>query len=54
MPITVNVDNIEIGGDPSSLIVKDKTGKTVAATTLGHAIAFEPKAGEIYKVTSRR
>jgi alpha-glucosidase (family GH31 glycosyl hydrolase) len=54
MPITVNVDNIEIGGNPSSLIVKDKAGKTVAVTTLGHAIAFEPKAGEIYKVTNRR
>ena len=54
VPITVKIDNIEIGGNLSSLIVKDKAGKTVATTTLGHAIAFEPKAGEIYKVTSRR
>ncbi|HEY8997266.1 MAG TPA: TIM-barrel domain-containing protein [Edaphobacter sp.] len=51
VPLTVTTSNIEPGAQPSSLIVKDKAGKTVATTTLGHAIAFQPKAGESYKVT---
>jgi alpha-glucosidase (family GH31 glycosyl hydrolase) len=54
VPITVNISNIDVGGNASSLVVKDKAGKTVTTTTLGHAIAFEPKAGESYKVTSTR
>ncbi|WP_035355616.1 TIM-barrel domain-containing protein [Edaphobacter aggregans] len=53
-PITVNVSNIQVGADLGTLTVKDKAGKTVAATTLGHALAFEPKAGETYNVTSAR
>jgi alpha-glucosidase (family GH31 glycosyl hydrolase) len=51
VPVTITTSNLEPGAQPSSLIVKDKTGRTVATTTLGHAIAFEPKAGESYKVT---
>ena len=53
-PITVNVSDIEVGTQPSSLLVKDNAGKAIATTTLGHAVAFEPKAGETYKVTSKR
>lgn len=53
IPITVNISNIEIGGDPASLIVKDQAGKTVETVLLGHSVAFEPKAGETYKVTKR-
>jgi len=52
VPITVNVSNLELGGNASSLVVRDKAGKTVALSTLGHAIAFAPKAGESYKVTT--
>jgi alpha-glucosidase (family GH31 glycosyl hydrolase) len=54
IPLTVTTSNIEPGAQPSSLIVKDKAGKTVTTTTLGHAIAFQPKAGESYKVTTGR
>lgn len=54
VPITVNVSGIEAGAQPATLIVKDKAGKTVATTTLGHAIAFEPRPGETYKVTNAR
>lgn len=54
VPLTVTTSNIEPGAKPSSLTVKDKAGKTVATTILGHAIAFQPKAGESYKVTTSK
>ncbi|MDE1178478.1 MAG: glycoside hydrolase family 31 protein [Edaphobacter sp.] len=49
-PITVNISS-KVGAALSSLIVKTKSGKTVATTTLGHAIAFQPTAGETYNVS---
>ena len=53
-PITVNLSAIEVGTQPSSLIVHDKAGRTVATISIGHAAAFEPKAGETYRVTRKR
>jgi alpha-glucosidase (family GH31 glycosyl hydrolase) len=54
VPITVNLNSIEPGAQPATLVVKDKAGKAVSTTTLGHAIAFEPRPGETYKVTNAR